>query len=563
MRSFACFFVSCAVLSPWLLPSGRTESGPAETSRVVTLTAEEGAWVAAHPIIRAGHDPLYSPYAMQNTVGQIVGIDADYLELISQRTGLKFQNEIRRDWGRMIEDFKAGQVDLLLSLGHAPEREQYLTYTRSYAFTANVIITRSDAPNLSTLGDLKDHTIGIPRGSPGLRRDLEASAPGTVVVEYETPAACYQAVARGEVYASIGDVANASYLIKLHRLTNLRFGRVLSTSSPIFIGVRKDWPLLVTIINKALADISAADRQRISNRWIVAESSTDLRWAKAFKVAAAIAAVAVLVFLLAFLHNRRLARELAERRRIQAELEQTRDRLMLASKERRELMHMVAHDLRGPLSAIQLGTELLRLNPPLIEASRVITVQRIGESADHMGRLINDLLSAQNVDEGRYLLSVTAGDVGQLVRSAIAALETVAQHKRIAVKARLPAGAVPLNTDFVALQQVVDNLLSNALKYSPLDTWVEIAVTATAAHCRFEVRDQGPGVKPEEREKIFEKYSRGSAQPTHGEESIGLGLWIVRRFVTALQGRVWCESAPGTAGAVFIVEVPLSPPPAV
>ena len=204
--------------------------------------------------------------------------------------------------------------------------------------------------------------------------------------------------------------------------------------------------------------------------------------------------------------------------------------------------------------------ELLRLDPPLNENGRQITTRRITESAGQMARLINDLLSAQNMDEGRYSLNFTAGDVGQLVHSAVAALDTAAQHKHIVVVAHVPPALVPLTTDYVALQQVADNLLSNAIKYSPLNSAVEIAVVASAGFCRIEVRDQGPGVKPEEREKIFEKYSRGSAQPTHGEESIGLGLWIVRRFVTALHGRVWCEPGPGATGSVFIVELPLTPP---
>jgi signal transduction histidine kinase len=109
----------------------------------------------------------------------------------------------------------------------------------------------------------------------------------------------------------------------------------------------------------------------------------------------------------------------------------------------------------------------------------------------------------------------------------------------------------------------VDNLLSNALKYSRPGSRVEVSLAASATHCRFEVRDQGPGVRPEEREQIFEKFGRGSAQPTSGEESIGLGLWIVRRFVLALHGRVWCESGPDNLGSVFVVEVPLRPPAAV
>ena len=106
----------------------------------------------------------------------------------------------------------------------------------------------------------------------------------------------------------------------------------------------------------------------------------------------------------------------------------------------------------------------------------------------------------------------------------------------------------------------MDNLLCNALKYSPPGSRVEVTLAVNTTHCRFEVRDQGPGVKPAERELIFEKFGRGSAKPTSGEESTGLGLWIVRRFVLALHGRVWCESGKGDRGAVFVVEVPLAPP---
>jgi signal transduction histidine kinase len=224
-------------------------------------------------------------------------------------------------------------------------------------------------------------------------------------------------------------------------------------------------------------------------------------------------------------------------------------------------MHMVAHDLRGPLTSIQLGVELLQMEPPLSPASRATTTLRVNESADQMARLISDLLSAQNVDEGRFALNYVAGDACYIAKAAMSSLSTVAQHKQIAIDSRLPSKPVALTTDFVAMQQVVDNLLSNALKYSPRGSRIEIAVAENKNCCRIEVRDQGPGVKPEEREKIFEKFGRGSAKPTQGEESIGLGLWIVRRFAMALNGTVWCESGPGGVGSLFIVEIPLIPPP--
>ena len=557
MNRWARLGLGLAVFSGQFLSAA--DSAPAGPD--IGLTAEERAWITDHPAIRAGHDPNYAPYAQRDATGQIAGIDPDYLELIAQRTGLKFQNETRPDWGKVIADFKAGEVDLLLSLNRDAERERYLIYTRPYVFAPNVIITRSDSPYLFAVGDLKGRTIAIPRNAAGLRRDLDQYVPGSVVVEYQNPTECYKAVALGEVFASIGEVANATYLIKLHRLGNLRLGRVISATNELYVGVRKDWPILAQILNKAIADIAAEERQRVIDRWIAVEvdPSTVGRWARAFKIAALVAALALGVFLVVFFLNRRLARELTERRRIQAELERTRDQLLRANQERRELMHMVAHDLRGPLTAIQLGMELLQREPPS-GVSRATTTFRVSESADQMARLIDNLLSVENVEEGRFRLNFAAGDAGQLARAAVAAQYTSAQHKRITIEALLPDEPVRITTDFVALQQVVDNLLSNALKYTPPGTRVQIALSATATHCRLEVRDQGPGVEPGEREKIFEKFGRGSARPTQGEESIGLGLWIVRRFALALHGRVWCEPGPGGLGSAFIVEVPLKPP---
>jgi len=559
------FFLWLSILSLWIGAFGQLQTGKAAKTEApgerIPLTPEEEAWISAHPVIRAGHDATYSPYAMQDAAGQIVGIDPDYLELIGRRTGLNFRNEVRSDWGKVIQDFKSGDLDILLSLARTPDREAYLIYTDAYATAPNVIITRSDSPYLFALAELKGRIIAIPRGENGLRADLELNVPGNSIVEYDSSAECYEAVAKGTAYAAVGEVANASYLINTHRWTNLRLGSVISSSTKLYAGVRKDWPMLAEIINKALAGITVDDREGINNRWIAVDTSYYHRWAKAFKISAIVAAVAIVVFLLIFFHNRRLARELAERRKIQAELEQTRDRLVKASQEKSELMHMVAHDLRGPLTSIQLGVELLQMEPPLSPASRATTTLRVNESADQMARLISDLLSAQNVDEGRFALNFVAGDACYIARAAMSSLSTVAQHKQIAIDTRLPQMPVSLTTDFVAMQQVVDNLLSNALKYSPRGSRVEIAVAEKKNCCRIEVRDQGPGVKPEEREKIFEKFGRGSAKPTQGEESIGLGLWIVRRFAMALHGAVWCEPGPGGVGSLFIIEVPLIPPP--
>jgi len=521
------------------------------------LTPEEKAWIAAHPVIRVGHDATFAPYAMRGAGGTIVGIDVDFLELVARRTGLQFVHEDRGNWLATLEAFRAREIDLLGSMGTDPEREAYMSYSAAYTLAPNVIITRNDSPYLFDLRDLSGRTVSVPRGYAGLRDDLNVHAPGHQAVEYPTSLDCYRAVSRGEVFASIGDLANAAYLIKTHRLGNLRLGSVTQDSSEIYFGVRKDWPVLLGLIDKVIADLTPVERKGINDRWIALDYRPDGWSAVAFKIAAGVAVLAVGVFLLVFLHNRRLAQELAERRRIQVELERTHRALIASGEEKNHLLNTVAHDLRNPLTGIMLGADFIRTLPggpaPAIDAA-----ERIRRSVNQMISLINELLTVQRIEAGRLELRFAPADAAAVVRASVQSFGPAAARKNIALVAQLPAAGLPLETDEGVLQQVVDNLISNAVKYSPAGSPVEIELTAGDGRCRLAVRDRGPGVPPEERESIFGQYSRGSARPTAGESSIGLGLWIVRRLVTGLQGTVRCEAAP-ERGAVFVVDLPLRP----
>jgi polar amino acid transport system substrate-binding protein len=549
----------------WLALAGYPLLGvepAAMPATAIEFTAEERAWMAAHPVIRVGHDPTYEPYAIQEKDGTIVGLDPDYFALYAERTGLKFQHEVRKDWGVMMEAFKAREVDVLPSLGKSVEREQFLIYTQAYAYAPSVIITRNDSRYLFSLQDLSGKTVSIPIGYAGLRGELNASAPGNTIVEYENSLECYRAVERGEVFASIGDVANASWLIKGHQLTGLRLGSVILNQSDIFMGVRKDWPMLAQILNKTMASVTAEDRQKINQRWIMVDYAADRWWVTAFKIAAGVAAAAILVFIFVVLHNRSLARELNERRRIQAELELVRDKLEQASTEKSEFMHMVAHDLRSPLTGILLNTDLLQYEVDPTKPAIQETIGQIRNSTRQMMRLTNDLVDVHMLEEGKRDFIWAEVDFNLLLHEAVAGYSERAARKKIQLRLDCEPRVHALRSDASALRQIADNLISNALKYSPSDSEVLVSLRAVPAGYRLTIRDQGPGIAPADQEKLFQKYVRGTAQPTGGEKATGLGLWIVRRFVEGLHGRVWYEPGPGGKGTDFVVEVPLAPPPA-
>ncbi len=525
----------------------------------IALTALEKAWIAEHPVIRVGMAPAFPPYAMKDPSDKVVGIDPDILDLVARRTGLKFEIVYGAPWPKVQEEFKAGRLDMLMNMSKSAERERYINFTRPYNQAPVAIVTRSETPYILDPRQLAGTTVGIPRGYVGMKASILEYAPNAVIVEFDDAAAALKSVARGEITAVLGDIVNAAYQAKDLRLTNLRLGSVLPGDAPVFMGVRKELGPLPEIVDKAVAEITPLERRQIIDRWIGLDF-TDHWWLKAFKIAAAIAAVAVLIFVVLLLRGRRLEAELVERRRLQAELEAAHTELARVSDEKSEMMRTVAHDLRNPITVFALSAELLELQIDPTNSEALGTIVTMQEAGKKMLTMVDELVDVHMLESGARKIHWLTVDLVALAQRAVTDLAEPARRKNITVEFSHAAPTMPVSSDAGALRHVVDNLLSNAIKYSPSDSLVRLDLQREATGYCVRVVDQGPGVKPEERDAIFEKYGVGSAAPTGGEKAVGLGLWIARRTMQDLHGKVWCESGAGSQGSVFAVFLPFAPP---
>lgn len=304
--------------------------------------------------------------------------------------------------------------------------------------------------------------------------------------------------------------------------------------------------------DRVLESRPAAERMQFANRWTALGYESDRWWEEAFTTAAMLLVVACLALVVLAAGRRKAKDELTLRRRMQTELERTRDELARTSQEKTELLQMVAHDLRNPLTSLMLNTETLTQERRPSDAE---TLSDMKSSIDRMRSLVALLVDRQALERGRRALKWTRIDPGKETVAAIAAVSEVAKRKGIDVIVRTEPELPQLESDRGAFRQVVDNLVSNAVKYAPSGSSVRVDVAHTSQVLRIAVRDQGPGVPPAERKSIFKEYQVGSARPTGGEASTGLGLWIVSRIVEEMKGRVWCEGERGE-GSVFVVEFP-------
>lgn len=238
-----------------------------------------------------------------------------------------------------------------------------------------------------------------------------------------------------------------------------------------------------------------------------------------------------------------------------AELEEKNKQLTELNAEKNELMGIVSHDLKNPIGAVRNYAELIENK--IITGDEVAKVSsQIVQVSERMLDLVTNLLDMNYLESGGIQLSIVNFDIAPLVEYAAYQYHVPAEVKSITIHYNKEAEKSIVFADEQAMIQVLDNLVSNAVKYSPHGKNVFVRVKSNEKAVRVEVEDEGPGISEEDMKKLFGKFARLSAQPTGGEHSTGLGLSIVKKMVEAMKGRVWCESEPGK-GATFIVEMPL------
>lgn len=253
------------------------------------------------------------------------------------------------------------------------------------------------------------------------------------------------------------------------------------------------------------------------------------------------------------------AQELLARVRTHVELKRMRDNLRKVVAEKSELMEAVAHDLKNPISAVRFAalTLLGEAASRSTETGRELLDTIVDASGDMLGmierRLEKNARAAQ-----LERLELAPVDLAEILGTVVQQNRATAHAKGISLTFEPgPGSRTFVLGDYYALCEVFDNLVSNAIKFSPAGRPVTVALMpgSTAGALRGEVRDRGPGITAEDRQNLFQAYRRLSAKPTAGETSTGLGLSIARALVEKMNGFVDCESVPGK-GTTFWVELP-------
>jgi PAS domain S-box-containing protein len=327
----------------------------------VHLTAEEKAWLKAHPVIRLAPDPDFPPTEFLDANGAYRGLSADYVALVQQRLGIRFQVVKLANWAEVLKKARLREVDVLAAVTKTPERSEYLLFSKPYIQFPAVIVTRDTFAGSLNLRDLAGRKVDIKEGYAA-RYYVTTNYPRIKVDVVPDIRTGLKHVADGKCDAMLENLLSTSYYLEKDIISNLRVAGEAEFVYRISFGVRNDWPVLRTILDKGLAAVSAEEREVIYQKWVPLGSRYLLINRSAEGPLLMGAGLLALIVATASAWNRSLVRQVGKKtRELHAELDE-RLRIEAALRESEAQFRALAETSPGAIVVYQ-GEQRVYVNP--------------------------------------------------------------------------------------------------------------------------------------------------------------------------------------------------------
>ena len=274
----------------------------------VQLSEAERQWLDAHPSIRLAVDIDWSPFEYIDDENQYVGMAAEYIALVSEKLGIEFAVEKDKPWSEVVESVKSGELDMYSCVVSTVQRREYANFSKPYLSFPMVIVTSDQVAYVNGLKDLRNETVAVVRGY-ATQDLLEKNHPDLELYLADNVADALEKLSHGKVYAYIGNIATVSDVIRREGLTNIKISGETPYSYELSMGVRKDWPEFIPILQKALDSITEQERDQIYRNWIKLRYEHGFDYDLLWKVLGGV----FLVIMVILIWNRRLSSEIAKR----------------------------------------------------------------------------------------------------------------------------------------------------------------------------------------------------------------------------------------------------------
>lgn len=507
-------------------------------------------------MIRLGIDPAFIPYEFLDTDGVYKGIAADYIDLISKKTGLKMDVTDGLTWSEAYEKGVNKELDVLPCVSMTKQRQQYFLFSDSYLSFQRAIFINKVNNKTDSFDDLLNQTVGVQENSS---HQGFLSQYGSIKLSlYPTVEEALRAVSDGRETSFVGNLATTSYLITSLGITNLKYIPIVtSESQALYFAVRNDWPELVGIINKALAAITKEEKLAISNKWLGIQETPDYSYI--VRIVEISGAVIALISIVSVFWIIRVRKEVVKRKKAQEELLSAKDDAERANQTKSMFLARMSHEIRTPLHAIMGMSYLFKKTDMTL--TQGIYLDKMYQAAKNMLGLINDILDFSKIEAGKIEIERVSFDLDKVLQRVIS-IESVKIEEQGIELALDKEPNIPQQFfgDPARIEQILLNIVSNAIKFTKKG-FVLLSVRALSnvdKRCliEFKVIDSGIGMSDEQIGKLFVPFDQGDSSISRRFGGTGLGMSIVQNLVDLMGGEIEVSSTINM-GSTFTIRLPL------
>lgn len=547
----------------WLsLPGLRTN----EPNRI-KLTKPERDFINNNPTLLFGYDRHWAPIEFTDQHGAFNGMASDFLELVSDYSGLKFKEGEQQTWSEAVAAVKSGEIQFLTAAMKTPERSKFLNFTKPYISSPIVVITRNDAPYFEDLSYLSGRKVAAVKGYASQEIMAEEYRHMDVVMT-DTEIEALELVSKGQAFAYIGSLAVTSYVVKKQGLGNLKVTAWTPYKYELCMAVNKEYPLLFSIIDKALRSIPPEQKSAIEGKWVDFSHQQQLTAKFPWRLVSVISLGLLVISIWAnwlFVLNKRLKLTQKALQMAKVDAEQARDQAVAANRAKSEFLANMSHEIRTPMNAVLGFAEILKVKEK--DPSKLVYVKNIFSAGQALLNLINDILDLSKIEAGKLTLQYSSVSLELLCREMEAFFDQKATEKGLALRLTIDAG-VPdfLILDETRVRQLLINLIGNALKFTEHGA-VTVAIgalpaqgTTSTVDLQLTVTDTGIGIPADQQRRIFEAFEQTSGQKFARYGGTGLGLAICNRLIRLMGGTINVESEvdQGTQFSLTIPDVEIA-----
>ncbi|BAK72098.1 two-component sensor kinase [Arcobacter sp. L] len=526
----------------------------------IFLTNEEKRYLKKKAKITMCVDPNWMPFEkIENN--KHIGIAADYIKIIENKIQTPIVLVPTKTWNESMKKGKEKKCDIFSLVMSTPEREKYLNFTIPYLTTPLVIAANINAPFIDNLEQIKDQKLAIV-SNYAYAEILKIKHPNIHFIDVPNINEGLKLVEKGEIFGFIGSLATVGYQIQNNYIGQLKITGKFDDTWNLGIGSRNDEPILNSILNKAIEDISSAQKQEILNKWISINYQKDINYKLLISTIIFILALVVIYrqYLL-----KKLNKKLSKKISLEIKKNEEKNRILIQQSRMAsmgEMLENIAHQWRQPLSTISVcasGIELKKRFNSLDDEEFFQSINHIKQATTYLSNTIDDFRNFFSNEKIISEISIT-----QVINKALDLMSpTLNTHKVVVIKNTQETKFLSLENELI---QVLMNILVNAkdaLK-EKIDIkekrYIFIYIYTEENNLIIKIKDNAKGIDEKIIDKVFEPYFTTK----HKFNGTGIGLYMSKLLIDKhLKGKI--EVSNNTffyndkeyLGAEFTITLPL------